>query len=581
MDSICADLVIQNVKIYNSYFKSFSDADVYIKEGKIYHIDYGKVADFKVGEVIDGEGRHMVPGLIDIHMHIESSMMTPGAFCDRLIACGVTTIVTEPHEMANVKGLQGILDMIRAGEGSKMDIFYGIPSCVPSTSGELETTGGAIGLLEMGQLKEQPAVICVGEVMNYRQIIEENQLEISKFLKKLRATDKTFPIEGHCPALVDYDLSRFLFLGINGDHTEHNLEEFRQRFAGGMFVELQEKMLTKEILDFIAANNLYEHFCFVTDDVMADTLMEHGHLDNIVRTAVSLGMKTEQALYNATFTSARRMNLLDRGALDPGKLADFVLLDELNSLKVFATYKNGICIYQKDSFVPSLDLCAGFEESYYRSIHLGYITEDALHIPVKDLDSVLVRAMVIRDKTTKTEETLVRMPVKDGFLDWEGSGCLLTVVLERYHGTGNIGFGFITGDCHKKGAVASSYAHDSHNLLVAGSCTEDILVAANRVIQLQGGIVTAFKGSIQSELELNIGGILSGGSAGEVGTALSLIRSSMKGLGYSHYNPIMSFCTITLPVSPALKLTDKGLINVKEGKIVPLYITKNSHGPIK
>lgn len=568
METAKAELLIRDARVYNSYFKTFDRADVSVMDGKFYDIDRERTGRCQGETVVEGGGRYLVPGLIDIHMHIESSMMTPAAFCGELAGHGVTTIVSEPHEMANVNGLDGILDMIRAGEGSPVDVFYGIPSCVPSTSPELETTGGVIRWQDMLRLKENPAVACVGEVMNYRQIIRENNLEITRFIKMLRETDRVFPIEGHCPALVGEDLSKFLYLGINGDHTEHSLEELRQRFQGGMFVEIQEKMLNREVLDFIAAHGLYEHFCFVTDDVMADTLCAQGHLDALVRRAVELGMKPEQALYNATYTPARRMNLLDRGAVDPGKLADFVLLDSLEAFSVSATYKRGACIFRRGDPVETRP--SAFPKSYYHSIRLSPQEEERFVIPAQG-SSARVRAMELRDGSTKTAERILELPVADGRVLWEGR-CLLAAVFERYGKNGNVGFGFLTGDCHKRGAVATSYAHDCHNVLVAGATPGDMAAALNRLIAMQGGMATAENGRVTAELQLNVGGILSDRPAREVGEALGRVRGEMVRLGYRHYNPIMSFCTVTLPVSPALKLTDMGLIDVTGARVAPLII---------
>lgn len=568
MEKVRADLLIRDALVFNSYFKTFDKADVAVRNGRFFYIDRAGTEEYDAKRVVDAEGRYLIPGLIDIHMHIESSMMTSGAFCGRLAACGVTTIVSEPHEMANVNGVDGILDMIRAGGDSPVDVFYGIPSCVPSTSPALETTGGVITSGDMERLKENPAIVCVGEVMSYRQIIRENQLEISKFLKKMRQTDRVFPIEGHCPALMDLDLAKFLYLGINGDHTEHSIEELRQRFAGGMFVEIQEKMLNREVLNFIQAHQLYEYFCFVTDDVMADTLCQQGHLDALVRKAVDLGMKPEQAVYNATFTPARRMNLFDRGAVDPGKLADFVLLDDLEAFSVAATYKEGVCVYERGNQVKRGSF--PFPESYYHSIRLEEKGPEAFQIPAEGA-SAWVRVMEVRDGSTKTVERIVELPVEDGLLQWQGR-LLLAAVFERYGKNGGAGYGFLTGDCHKRGAVATSYAHDCHNVLVAGASPQDMAAALNRVIALQGGILTVENGAVTAELQLNVGGILSDSPAEEVGAGLALVRGEMLRLGYRHYNPIMSFGTITLPVSPALKLTDKGLINVREACVTSLFV---------
>lgn len=566
------DLLITGAQVYNSYFKKFIQADVSVSDGKFLYIDPKQSGAAACSQVIDARGMYMAPGLIDIHMHIESSMLTPGAFCRRIRECGVTTLVSEPHEMANVNGIQGVLDMIHAGEHSPVDIFYGIPSCVPSTSPLLETTGGIITCKEMERLKENPWVACVGEVMNYRTVIRENDLEITKFLHRLRAKDRIFPIEGHCPALMDLDLAKFLYLGINGDHTEHTIEELEQRFAGGMFVEIQEKMLRADVISYIIDHNLEEHFCFVTDDVMADTLCIQGHLDALLRKAVELGMKPEQAIYNATYTPARRMNLLDRGAIAPGKLADFLLLGDPGAFTVMAAYKRGTCIFRKEADIAGEDAGREFPEEYYHSIRLEPVVRERFRIPVETAaDRVSVRVMEIQDGSTKTKERIVEMPVRQGFLHWEESGCLLAAVFERYGRNGGIGYGFLTGDCHKQGAVATSYAHDCHNLLVAGSNPLDMALAANQVIAMQGGMAVTNGGGVRAELPLPIGGILSDRPATEVGEKLAKVRAAMTDQGYRHYNPIMSFCTVTLPASPALKLTDKGLIDVNECRIISLW----------
>ena len=571
------DLAVRNVLIFNSYYKKFVHADVSVLDGRILFVDETREGACEANETVDGTGLWMAPGLIDIHMHIESSMITPRAFCDRAVECGITTIVSEPHEMANVAGPDGVLAMINAAEGCAIDVFYGIPSSVPSSSLALETTGGVIRCEDMERLKENPAVACVGEVMNYRQIIDNEKrerLEIYKFLRKLRERDRIFPIEGHCPSLLGLDLAKFLYLGINADHTEHSMEELRQQFAGGMFVEIQAKMLKKEVLDFIAENGLFEHFCFVTDDVMADTLATEGHLDAIVRRAIGLGMKPEQALYNATFTPARRMNLLDRGTLAPGRLADFVLLDNLENFSVASTWKKGKPVFARGGKkVSTANGGADFPESYRHSIKLAPQTAASLRIQVDTkADAAQARVMMMADGSTKIGGQIVTLPVRDGLLQWENSGYLLCAVYERYGKNGNVGLGLLGGACHKRGAVATSNAHDCHNVLVAGANVEDMLIALNRVIELQGGIVVADAGRLQAELRLEIGGILSGGSVEEAGKQLGEVRAAMLRQGYKHYNPIMSFCTTTLPVSPSLRLTDKGLIDVVNSRTVPLIV---------
>ncbi len=322
MNKLKIDLGIQNIWIYSTVFQKLVFADVYIANGKIYYIDS------KQERAID--------------------------------------VV---HEIANVNGLQGVKDMIDAGNTSLIDIYYGIPSCVPSTNTSLETTGGVVEFEDMKELLHHPKVACVGEVMNYREVIKENKLEIGKLLDYLSEKEPRYIIEGHCPALMDQDLAKFVYLGIDSDHTEHSVEELKQRFLNGMYVEIQDKMMKEEVLSFIEEHNLYGHFGFVSDDVMADTLMNVGHLDAIVRKAIHMGMPVEKAIYHATYTNAVRMNFVDRTMLTPGKLADFILLDDLTSFHIIATYKNGKCIFDlndKEHMVQSET--QKFPEEYYHSI---------------------------------------------------------------------------------------------------------------------------------------------------------------------------------------------------------------------
>lgn len=446
-------LLIKNAKVFNSYLKKFISANVAVKDGKFYYIDRKQDTDLQTDNVIDAKGSYMIPGLTDIHMHIESSMATPAFFGKCAGENGVTTVVSEPHEMANVKGIRGILEMISAAKNAPIDIFYGIPSSVPSTSEKLETTGGIIDCSAMKHLLEEKDVVCVGEIMNYRQIIRENDLEISRFLEYLKKDHPGYVIEGHCPSLLDLDLAKFLYLGINGDHTEHTLEEVKQRIENGMFFEIQDKMLKPEILEYICQNQLYEYCSFVTDDTMADVLYEQGPLNAVVQKAIDMGFPMEQAIYCATYTPCQRMHFYDRGAIAPGKLADFMLLKDPSVLKPEAVFKNGVPIYAKDE--PQLPLSAStyeFPADFYRSVQLPeiFLKDFQVNAPFQE-GYATVRVIEINPDRTHTTEKLVEMPVKAGKICWENSGCLLAMVVERHGKNGNIGYGFLTGSCLKKG----------------------------------------------------------------------------------------------------------------------------------
>lgn len=572
MNKISVDLVLKDVNVFNSYYKKFFNADVSILDGRIFYIDKNKNKEYNSKEAINCSNKYMIPGFIDIHMHIESSMMTPTVFCEKLAEYGVTTIVSEPHEMANAAGIDGINAMIESAKSSPIDVYYAIPSCVPSTNSDLETTGGSIGFNEMKELLNKEDIICVGEVMNYKQIINPNNLEITKFIEYLKQKYPFYIIEGHCPKLTDLDLAKFLYLGINADHTEHTLDELIARFENGMFVEIQEKMMKKEIIDYIKNNNLYEHFCFVTDDVMADEFYEKGHINTLVKMGIKLGLTKEDSIYAATFTPARRMNLTDRGCIAPGKLADFILLDNIDELNIISTYKKGKLIYNCNHSEQSKSQIYKFPPAFYKSIKLDKLKAADFKILIKeDVSEVNIKAIEVKDGSTRTTEVLKKCEVKNHYLNWDKTDCLLISVIERYGKNKNMSFGFVTGDCIKVGAVASTYAHDHHNLLVVGKNIDDILLAVNTVISLDGGIVVTNENQIKAQLQLNIGGILSDKSVEQIGADLKLVRQSLINQGYKHYNPIMSLCTLSLPVSPELKITDKGLIDVNTSQIVPFY----------
>lgn len=567
------DLLVKNVKVFNSYLKKFKDGNIAILNNKFLYIDNNKNIEFEASSTIDGKNQYMIPGFIDIHMHIESSMMTPAPFCHHLSKNGVTTIVAEPHEIANVFGKKGIEAMIAAENSINTSIFYGIPSSVPSTSPDLETTGAILDFEEMKNLTSNPKVICIGEIMNYRKVIVDNSLDICKFIEYVKKNKPQYAIEGHCPKLLDLDLAKFLYLGINGDHTEHTFEEFVQRFENGMFMELQAKSISSELINYIKENNLYEHFAFVTDDTMPDTFLHKGHLNVVIKKAIQAGINIENAIYCATFTPARRMNLHDRGVIAPGKKADFLLIDNLKNLHITQTFIDGKEVYNINSEAKYIPTDYKFPEEFYQSVRVEKINEDIFQIPVNNKENeVNCRIIKVIDGSTRTTEIIEKLNVKNGYLDWENSLYMLITVFERHGKNGNIGFGLVTRDCIKNGAIATTYAHDHHNLMVIGKNIKDMTKAINRIIELQGGICCVENEEILAEVPLPVACILSEKTVQELGKEVEILREKISQLGYKHYNPIMSLCTLSLPVSPALKITDKGLIDVNQGKIVNLII---------
>jgi len=567
------DLLIKDIKVYNSYLKKFSNADIAILNGKFLYIGKKDSHKFQPQDIIDGRNNHMIPGLIDIHMHIESSMATPYYFSEGVARRGVTTIVSEPHEIANVLGREGVIEMIKASEGCSIDIYYGVPSSVPSTNPQMETTGGLIEVPDVQELMKLERVKCLGEVMNYVDVIKD---EDSKIRQIIDFTLKNHPeklIEGHCPQLSGLDLAKFIYRGIDSDHTQQSVDGMLERVSNGMFIEIQEKSINKEIVDCIKDNNILEYISLTTDDVMANDFVEKGHMDHLVKKIIDAGLSLEEAIYIATYTPARRMRMYDRGVIAPGKIADFVIIKDIKTMDISKTYKAGKLIYNKDEEKKIKSNTYKFPKHFYETVKLKPLKKENFELKTidKSLKEVSCRVIGVQDQTTYTKEIIKKLSVIDGKVVWEDSDNCLIGVFERYGKKDTSTLGLITGNTIKRGAVATTYAHDHHNLLVIGKNIDDMILAANSVIESQGGYCAVENGKILAKIDLPIGGILSELPMNELGTQLNKVVTAIRKLGYEHKNPIMSLSTNTLPVSPSIKITDIGLMDVKKGEVVSLF----------
>ncbi len=565
-----ADLIIKNVQVFNAYFKKFLRRDVAVLDGKVLHISEGSCMQLKSEKIVDGEGKYLIPGLIDIHMHIESSMTTPLEFAKAVITHGVTTVVADPHEIANVFGLEGIEAMTAVKCKDLIDIFYGIPSSVPSTSFELETSGESIDVEEVERLLKMEDIVCLGEVMNFKDLVENKNSKINNIINLIKEKKPNLVIEGHCPKISGLELSKYIYSGVDGDHTHQTVKSLEEKILNGMFIEIQEKSMRKENIDYLVENNLYEHFCLVTDDVMADKLVD-AHINGLVKKAIKMGMPKEMAIYAATFTPARRMRLMDRGSIAPGKKADFILLKDIENFSIDAVYKNGIEV-NEEKIAELEETQKKFPLHFYESVKLNKLTDvDFLVNTPAERNKILCRIMKVQSSSTFTDEIFDNLEVDKGRLMWEQSKYCLIAVFERYGKNNNRAYGLVGGDVFNRGAVATTYAHDSHNLTVVGKSSEDMTLAANWVVENNGGICVVENGKIIAALELPVGGILSEEPIAVLAEKLKAVRSALKDLGYKHNNEIMSLSTLTLPVSPALKISDKGLIKVNDQKSVSLF----------
>lgn len=568
-----ADLIIKNAWVFQTPTRRFVKQNVAIKGDKFYYISPADMENLSAKETIEAENQFMIPGLIDIHMHIESSMTTPTIFSEAVLRYGVTTIVADAHEMANVFGLEGLKEFMAAK--TVLDIFHAIPSSVPSTTPELETTGGIIGLPEVKKLLENPKVICLGEAMNFKGIAyDENSLitQIIHLCKKIRPT---MPLEGHIPKIYQQELADFLYSGISSDHTHQFPEHLLDKINAGLFIQFQNKSITPENMAVIRENQLYDFACLITDDVMADDLL-HGHLNENLKKAVQAGLPTEEAIYMTTYTPARRMSLLDRGMIAPGRLADFILLDNLTDFSISSVYKKGQCVFEKGDTFKYPEVTEVFPKEYYQSVHCRQLIPTDLQLKVIT-EKAIVRCNVIQKQVvgTFTERVTKEVPVVDNLLQIEEAQLGHLIVMERYDKNGNISHALMDQPLKNKGAIATTWAHDHHNVMVMGNDETSILVAQHQLLDMQGGYVVVHDGKVVATCPLQIGGILSQAPIEELGEDLQKVRSAMQALGYENMNEIMSFSTLSLPVSPAIKVTDKGMMDTKNQTFYPLVFPED------
>ena len=561
------DFILKNVMVYQTFRQCFEKRDVAVAGETFYCIS--PAISYPGIEIRDGKGRYMIPGLVDIHIHIESSMTCPAQFSRITLPYGVTTVVADAHEMANVFGMEGIRAFM--DQKTRQDIFWAIPSSVPATNERLETSGASLGVREAAKLAEDKRVLCLGEIMNYKDLSAEGDSKTRQMIEACQKTGRGMRIEGHCPGLTGADLNRFIYEGVDADHTQQTPQSVLEKTELGMFLELQLKSLTPDVVRTVCENQLYENVALVTDDTMADRLLD-GQLNKIVEAAVRAGMPLEKAIYCATYTPSRRMHLDDRGMIAPGKLADFMLLNDLEEIKPEEVYKRGVCVYGRFQKTREEENHTCFPETFYHTVHCrkAEVSDFVLKAEKPDADWAEVNVMQIGTFGTATTPVRRRVEIRHGELAWKEAGLCLAVVFERYGKNGNVGYGLVEGTLKETGAVATTWSHDSHNLLVLGNSPEDMVLAQRRILELQGGYVVFHDGKKMAETALRVGGIVSDQPVEVLGEELRNVRAAMENLGYENNNVIMSMSTLCLPVSPKLKLTDYGLLTVLQQERVAL-----------
>jgi adenine deaminase len=552
------DLVLKNGKLVNVFSAEVYPADIAIWGGRVVGI-----GSYKGKKEIDLKGSHVLPGLIDGHMHVESSMVKVQEFARSVVPRGTTSVICDPHEIANVHGLEGIHYILNSSKYSPVNIFVMLSSCVPATP--FETSGANLRGFDLYPLLREKWVLGLGEVMNYPGVL----LEDEGLLDKISMTqDKR--IDGHAPGLTGRDLNAYVASGVNSDHESTSVEEVIEKLRLGMHIMIREGSVTKNLRDLLPAvttENLSRCF-FVTDDRHPKDLLKKGHIDHMIRMSIKEGLDPVSAIRLATINTAQYFGLKDIGAIAPGYCADLVVVDDLRKFNVRKVFKNGKVVAEDGEMVvkrhrlPAITLRS--------SINIRWLKPEDFDITAAGR-SVRVINLVPGQITTRA--SLETANVKDGLLVADTERDLLPVaVVERHLASGNIGRGVVHGFGLKKGAIASSVSHDSHNIVVVGTTREDMMAAVVEISKMRGGLSVVRDGKLVAGLSLPIAGLMSEKTLPEVVEGLGKVSAAAKRLGSRLEDPFMALSFLSLPVIPELKVTDKGLFDVNAFAFTDLFV---------
>ena len=545
-----ADLIIQNGTVVDVFSLETFEADVAIKDG--YIVGIGTYPNGK--HVVDASGKYVMPGFIDGHIHIESTMVTPSEFSRALIKHGVTTVVTDPHEIANVAGTIGIEFMLKDAANADMDILMKLPSCVPATP--FEQNGATLTADDLRPYLTHPTVIGLAEVMDYPSVLNANPDMLEKIQMTIGAG---LEVDGHAAGLPDTALNVYSVAGIRNDHEAVTAEEAIARVRRGMHVLVREGSAAKDLLALLPAINERNsrRFSFCTDDKHLDELAEEGTVNYAAQLAIANGLDPLIAIQMATLNNAVCHGIHDKGSIAPGYLADILITDSLEILHPETIIKGGRLL----DLGALRSARATVPETVRSSLHLKKVTKDDLQIPLLEGQQAWVIGVV--PGRIITEKIAADVQTEDGFFVADPQNDQVKmVVCERHHQTGSIGAGIVSGLGLKRGAIASTVAHDSHNLVVAGTNDEDMLLAIEEAERMQGGLVIVDGGKVLASVPLRVGGIMSEKPYEEVIKELHQLHEQLATLAEESQNIFMILSFLCLPVIPRLNLTDKGLFDV-------------------
>lgn len=556
-----AQIVFKNINIVNVFTGEIIKADVAVHDGYI-----AGIGEYEGAEEYDMEGKFLCPGFIDSHMHIESTMVTPGEFARAVTVRGTTGIIADPHEIANVKGIAGIKYMLEGTENLPIDVYIMLPSCVPATP--FENSGSILKAEDLLELINHPRVLGLGELMDFENVINCEKTIINKIV--LCQNSGKF-VDGHGPGLSGRAINAYAASGVRTEHECTTPEEAVERLRLGMHIMLREGSAAKNLVDLLPAlnNSSISRCMFCTDDRHPEDILKQGHIDNNVRLAIKNGVDPVTAVQMATINVARCYNLHRVGGIAPGYKADLLILNDLKSIDIYQVYKNGKLIAENNEAL--FDIFSINDSKMRNSVNIKELEEDSFQIK-NDHGQLRIIGLVPNSLVTKT---LISKVVKtDGkYYSKDGEELLKIAVIERHNATGNIGLGLVLGLGLKDGAIASSVAHDSHNIVVIGDNDRDMKRAVEKLEEIGGGVAIASGGEIIKYLSLPIAGLMSDSPIEKVQSILAdLIETAYKMGVNKDYDPSMTLSFLALPVIPEIKLTDLGLFDVNNFKFVSINV---------
>lgn len=545
-----ADLVLKNAKYLNVFSNEFLCGDIAVANGLI-----AGVGKYDGKTEIDVSGKLVLPGFIDAHIHLESSMVTPAEFAKAVVAHGTTTVITDPHEIANVMGIDGVEYMIQASQNLPIDVHFMMPSCVPAT--EIDESGAELNCKDIDLYLDNKKVLGLAEMMNYVGVINGDKNVLSKIVTSQAHHKK---IDGHAPELSGNDLNAYIAAGVYSDHECSTFENALEKLRKGQFIMIREGTAAHNLkaLMPLLTQQYYARCMFATDDKHPSDLLYGGHIDYIVKQALKNGVDPIVALKTATHHAARYFLLNNKGAIASGYLADIVVVDNLEDFNVEMVFKRGKLVFDgevKDFSAPTVD--EKLAEKCFDTFHLDSVTPSSFKVDGK----LGLIGLVGGELLTRNLGTADKIDVENDILK--------IACIERHKGTNHIGVGYVKGYSLKSGAVATSVAHDSHNIITVGCNDDDIAVAVNAIRDSKGGIAVVENGKIKALLELPIAGLMSDEPLTTVNEKLENAKSSAYELGADKsIDPFMTLSFLSLPVIPSLRITTKGVFDAENWKML-------------